>query len=66
MNAGSYGLLVQTRPADTVAGALPHPSRHRGIDLFHRTRQRASAGARRGATEIATGFLTVLRRISGK
>jgi hypothetical protein len=66
MHDGSFGLLVQTRPADTVAGALPHPSRHRAGHLFHRTRRRWFAGARSAVSEITAVFLTVRRTIYRK
>jgi hypothetical protein len=66
MNAGSFGLLVQTRPADTVAGAIPHPPRHAEDHLFHRTRQRCRAGARSALAEINAAFLAVVRTIYRK
>ena len=66
MHAGSFGLLVQTQPADTVAGAVPHPSRHREAHLFHRTRERWVAGARSTVTGITAVFVTLGSRIYRK
>jgi hypothetical protein len=66
MNAGPFGLLVQTQPADTVAGAVPHPSRHHEVHLFHRTREPGSAGSRSTVAEITAVFLSLGRRIYRK